>query len=157
MRIIVTGGRDWVDTLAVEAVFKEINARYGPDIVLVHGAQGGMKERRGQIVPVGLDFIAAQEAERLGWTLEPHPADWYAPCRWSCQKDHRRYHTDGSSTCPAQGPYRNMRMAAKGADLCLSWSGGSGTKHMERQARRHKIPVVRVQRGEPLPDRLDAA
>lgn len=149
MRIIVTGSRDWDDTQAVAAVLGEVDYWYGPDVTLVHGAQGGLRRRRGVLVPVGLDYLAAREAERYGWAVEPHPADWYGPCRPACPPGHRRRSARGDY-CPSAGPYRNWEMAEAGADLCLAWPGGRGTRGMEAAARRHGIPVVRVRPGEPL-------
>lgn len=87
-----------------------------PDAVIVHGAANGV------------DRIAAQEADKLGFVTEPHAADWAV-------------HGRGA------GPIRNEWMARLGADLCVAWWNGvsTGTDDMVRRARAHGIPTeVRI-------------
>jgi YspA, cpYpsA-related SLOG family len=64
MRILVTGDRHWrCDDLA-EQVLNRLLARYGPDLVVVHGGAPGVDQAFN---------VAARE---LGITVEPHVADW---------------------------------------------------------------------------------
>jgi hypothetical protein len=92
MRILVTGSRDWPwpDSLAVNLM----SAAAGTDddeITLVSGA-----------CPTGADAQAEHVAERMGWTIERHPADWT---------------THGKRA----GYLRNAAMVAAGADLCVAF------------------------------------
>lgn len=150
MRILVTGTRDWTDTRHVAGLLGEIDAHAQEPVTLLHGGQGGMVYGPHGWHARGLDFIAAQEAERYGWVLEPHPADWEGPCRPTCRPGHRKRRRDGTWVCPAAGPYRNQEMADSGADVCLAWPGGTGTADMVRRARAAGIPVVRVGPGWPF-------
>lgn len=59
--LLVTGARDWSDARLVEETLRPYSGR---DIVLIHGDC------------VGLDRIAANSGEKLGFRIEPHPADW---------------------------------------------------------------------------------
>jgi len=113
MRILVTGGRDYDDW---EAIYQEL-ARYDhhdPKPTLVHGD-----------CKTGADFLAAQIAHDLGWTLDPHPAKW---------------HIYGD---PA-GPHRNEEMAHAECDVCIVFPGGKGTADMERRARRVGMALILV-------------
>lgn len=62
----------------------------------------------------GADRAAAHIAARLGWHIQPIPADWYGPCTDMCPPRHRRTrHGGGSKTyCPAAGNYRNAKLVA---------------------------------------------
>lgn len=42
----------------------------------------------------------------------PFKATWSADCDGRCKPGHRKERADGSTFCPAQGPYRNGRMVA---------------------------------------------
>jgi YspA, cpYpsA-related SLOG family len=64
MRILITGDRHWrCDDLA-EQVLNRLLARYGPDLVVVHGGAPGV------------DQAFSVAARELGITVEPHVADW---------------------------------------------------------------------------------
>jgi hypothetical protein len=98
-RILVTGSRDWT-SLAIVITNLCIAAEGDPDVTLVHGA-----------CPTGADSIAQIYAERQGWTIERHPAQW----------------ENGRKA----GPARNRLMASLGADICLAFirnhsAGASG-------------------------------
>lgn len=75
----------------------------------------------------------------------PFVATWDADCDERCTDGHRKVRADGSTFCPAQGPYRNGRMVviAKGYHDQGSWvrvaafygePNSSGTKSCVEQA-----------------------
>ena len=111
-RVIVCGSRRWHDRNRIAWVLSELQITRGWLPLIVHGAARGA------------DRIAGEEAGRLGFLVEEHPADW------------DRY---GKRA----GHIRNEHMASLGADLCLAfWDGQStGTQGMIDAARRHNIPV----------------
>lgn len=53
----------------------------------------------------------------------PFKATWDADCDERCAPDHRKERPDGTTFCPAQGPYRNGRMVgiAKGHHEAGNW------------------------------------
>ena len=136
-RILVTGSRDWKDFARVSF---ELGLAIGEsghcleDIVIVHGG-----------CPTGADAMATRIASDYRYRTEPHPADWSAPCRPACQPGHRRQQDDGTTTCPAAGPYRNAEMVRLGANVCLAFirngsRGASGTAYLAADV---GIPVRR--------------
>jgi hypothetical protein len=74
--------------------------------------------------PRGADRIVYQEAPKLGFTVETHPADW------------DRYGRGA-------GAVRNHQMAKAGGQRCIAfWDGTSpGTKDMITRAQLFNIPV----------------
>ncbi len=107
-RVIVCGSRGWTDRDRIaDRLFY-----LPPDAIVVHGAAKGA------------DRIAAQEAEKLGLLVEPHPADW---------------NTLGKKA----GSLRNREMAMLGADLCIAfWDGRSkGTLDMMNAASNQHILI----------------
>lgn len=118
IRVLVTGGRDYTDRAAVARALSHLGAHFifgvkPEQIVLVHGAA------------TGADTLAAEEAVKLGWGVEAHPADW---------------DTHGN----AAGPIRNKEMVLLGAHYCVVFPGGSGTAHCRRLALAAHIPVIDV-------------
>jgi len=107
-RVIICGSRGWTDRKRIE----DRLFRLPPDAVIVHGAARGV------------DRIAHQEAEKAGFIIEAHPAEW------------DRYGK-------AAGLIRNKEMAQLGADLCICfWDGKSrGTLDMMEQAAACGIPI----------------
>jgi len=99
------------------------------------GAEGQMVVVSGHC-PDGADALAEQVAERWGWTVEPHPADWGRLGR-------------------VAGFERNAEMVRLGADVCLAFldhctstrclsrapHGSHGTKHCAGLAAEAGIPV----------------
>ena len=58
-------------------------------------------------------WVRAQQTPNI--TLHegaPFVATWDADCDERCAPDHRKERLDGTTFCPAQGPYRNTRMVA---------------------------------------------
>jgi hypothetical protein len=111
-RVLVCGSRGWTDRALIERVLRA----HGPAVIVHGAARGG-------------DRIAAGVAERLGWPVEPHPADW------------RRH---GKSA----GPRRNLAMLDRHPVLVIAFTllpgGTPGTRHTLTNAYRRGIPVVIV-------------
>lgn len=107
-RIIICGSRGWTDRKRIEDRLFDLPV----EAVIVHGAARGV------------DRIAHQEAEKAGFVLEPHPADW---------ERHGK----------AAGFIRNEEMASLGADLLIAfWDGRSrGTLDMMERGAAHGIPI----------------
>lgn len=113
-RVIVCGSRHWrdrkkiVDRLFYLPANTVIAVGYNPD----------------KDAPKGADRLGYQEAEKLGLTVEPHPALW---------DQHGK----------KAGFVRNREMAEAGAVLCIAfWDGlSTGTLDMMTQAVKHGIPV----------------
>lgn len=121
LRILVTGGRDYTDRSAVTRALRHLGTHFifgfhPDDIILVHGAA------------TGADTLAAEEAAKLGWRTEAHPAQW---------KQYRN----------AAGPIRNKHMVNLGAHYCLAFPGGEGTKNCRRLALQAGIPVIDIPEG----------
>lgn len=93
------------------ARIREVLAEYGEDRPVI--VTGGAR---------GADTLAFSEGRELGYDWEIHPAQW---------RDHSK----------AAGPIRNEEMAKLGADLCIAFPGGAGTRDMIRRAEAHDIPV----------------
>lgn len=107
MKVLVTGSRNWTDREAIIKAFSEYG--FESKVTLISGA-----------CPTGADAIAEELAERRGWNIERHPADW--------QKHGR-----------AAGPIRNQQMVDRKPDLVLAFilngsKGASGTVAMARKA-----------------------
>jgi hypothetical protein len=118
IRVLVTGGRDYADRAAVTRALSHLGGNFifgalPEEIVLVHGACAGA------------DTLAAEEAAKLGWRTEAHPADW---------------DTHGT----AAGPIRNKEMVSRGGHYLVAFAGGSGTAHCRRLALTAHIPVIDV-------------
>jgi hypothetical protein len=136
MRILVTGSRDLRSVEAVKAALLEVTAGHRGPHTLVHGNARGA------------DQIAAVVARRLGWQIEPHPANWAAPCRPECEKGHRRARGNGTEYCPAAGVYRNQQMVDLGADVCVAFlvagAGNVGTRDCISRAKTASLKVREV-------------
>lgn len=113
-RILVCGSRFWSDR---DLIREKLAWFYEPEahVVVVHGCAKGA------------DTIAGEEAARLGFEVEEHPAVWSAYGRRA-------------------GIVRNEEMAALGATRLLAfWDGRSrGTRDMIERAKAHGIPVTIV-------------
>lgn len=115
MRILVTGSRNWDDIEAIERALLDAGAHRTP--VVVSGA-----------CPTGADRICEDTAERWGWHVERHPAEW--------EKYGKR-----------AGFVRNAEMVALGADLCVAFirNGSKGASMTARLAEEAGIPVQRYE------------
>jgi SLOG family YspA-like protein len=117
-RVIVCGSRNWHDRERISDVLADAAVSLGTCwLTIVHGNARGA------------DRIAEQEAQKHGFFIESHPADWDAYGKQA-------------------GLLRNADMARAGADLCIAfWDGRStGTKHMIDEAQREGIPVWVVEK-----------
>ncbi len=117
MRVIVCGSREWSDRERVEYRLAELPG----DTVIVVGYDPEKK------TPRGADRFAYQGAQRLGLSVEPHPARW-------------------GELGKRAGYVRNAEMADGGAELCIAfWDGLSdGTRHMMTLAEMRGIPVEEI-------------
>lgn len=140
-RVLITGSRNWRDRNAVRSAIADAQARYGDQLIIVHGA-----------CPTGADAMADDEARALGLQVEVHPADWDT-CVDACYPDHRRPKPKGDVVhpgerpdyCPYAGPRRNAEMVATGAAECLAFirTGSRGAAHTASIAEAARIPVRR--------------
>ena len=122
MRILITGSRDWTDTLAIAMGIADarLAARLGShQVTVVHGAARGA------------DNIAATYASRNGYYVEPHPAQW---------RPYGIYN-------PQAGLIRNREMVELGADVCLAFikNGSRGATHCADLAEAAGIPTKRFE------------
>ena len=108
MRILITGSRYYRDRISLSAALAEA-AGDCPDVTVIHGNARGA------------DRTADSEARSYGFHVEPHDADWAAPCRETCRPGHRVTLPSGREYCPAAGNYRNQDMVEAGADICLAF------------------------------------
>jgi len=112
MRVIVCGGRDYSDSLAVERELDALFCAAPMDTMIV--IQGAAK---------GADELARAWAHRRLVEWKNYPADWRAHGK-------------------AAGPMRNQRMIDDGRpDLVLAFPGGRGTADMTRRAQAAGVPV----------------
>lgn len=120
MRLILTGSRDWSCPWVVKDWMLQLRETVGPPfdrVVIVHGAARG------------LDRMAHALTPTMGFSREPHPADWERFGR-------------------AAGPIRNAQMLALGADAVVGFKDGflvdlrsGGTENMIDLAMRAGVPV----------------
>lgn len=108
--VVVTGDRNWANR---ESVAKRLS-KLPPNTVLVHGDCRG------------LDTIAAEEAAKLGFAVDPHPAKWDLHGK-------------------AAGPLRNQEMLDLKPKIVIAFhpdlTTSKGTKDCVREAMRRGIPV----------------
>lgn len=94
MRVLITGSRDWTSRADISHALMELEGTlraWGEQITVVSGA-----------CPTGADRMAELVAERMGWGVERHPADW---------EQHGK----------RAGFVRNAEMVRLGADVCLAF------------------------------------
>lgn len=118
MRVLVCGGRDFVDEHLLTEALDLLHKHCGPVTVLIHGAA------------TGADSIAAawatngQLSERIH--VIPFRANW---------RKHGK----------AAGPMRNLRMLQEGKpDRVVAFAGGKGTANMVKQAEECGVPIWHV-------------
>jgi len=64
MKVLVTGGRDYMNRDRIRQVFEKLAAKY-KRVIVVHGD-----------CPTGADHIADELAKEFGFEVRPYPADW---------------------------------------------------------------------------------
>jgi hypothetical protein len=129
MRILVTGDRHWNCTDLAERVVNRLLARYGPDMVIIHGGA------------CGVDEAFAKACRKLGVVAEPHLADSKAL---------------GNVAGPARtratvGSGADMCIAVHG-----SLATSKGTKDCVREALAAGIPVFLIEDDRAIPSRIRA-
>ena len=116
MRVLVCGGRDYLDYIKVQSTLDDL--LYGKDPEQVVIIQGGAK---------GADFLSKVYAYCFGWGgihCEEYPADW---------KKHGK----------AAGPIRNQQMLDEGKpDIVVAFPGDRGTADMIERAKKAGVKVV---------------
>lgn len=129
MRVIVTGDRFWACHHLAAGIIRRLEARYGPDIVIVHGAATGVDE----------SFDTA--AMGLGIATEPHPADWERLGKRAGPIRNQAMVDAGASMCIAVHRYL---------------MNSKGTKDCCRQAIEAGIPTYLIDSDAAKPKRLRA-
>lgn len=143
MRIIVTGDRNWYAPDLAEQVLNRLILRYGPGLVIIHGAA------------TGIDRSFAEACGELEIEQEPLPARWE-------ELDHPeaviRYDGRGRPYNANAGPIRNQAMVDAGAGMCLAFhraiSASKGTKDCARRAIAAGIPTYLIDSDRAEPKRL---
>jgi hypothetical protein len=145
MRVIVTGDRRWyAPDLAVQVV-NRLLFRYGPDLVIVHGAAEG------------IDRSFAKACQALGVEQEPHPARWKElKAVGAVVRYDRRKHPYNANA----GPERNAEMVKAGAEMCVAFhrflAESRETKDCVRRAIEAGIPTYLIDSENAEPTRLRA-
>ena len=146
LRVLTTASREWPSSLngvIEEALLGAYRTAQGLSrrlMVVVGDARGGDRV---------IYMWAYQTSLRRGGLHMPerHPAHWRDDCvPGRCPvRGHRRMGKNGVTICPAQGMYRNERMVASGADLCLAFihNRSAGASHTAGLAEGAGIEVVR--------------
>lgn len=120
MRVLVCGGRDYLDEARVFAELDSIGPTY-----VMEGGQRTRDAETGEIVG-GADFFAYRWASARDVAGCTYDADWNVHGR-------------------AAGPIRNQRMLDEGKpDLVVAFPGGVGTADMVRRARKAGVPVKEI-------------
>jgi predicted Rossmann-fold nucleotide-binding protein len=113
VRVAVTGGREFDNPRLVADIFKEI-AKIAWKVTLIHGDA------------IGLDTIAAKEAQESFWWTEPYPVT------------KEEWKTYGKKA----GHLRNRKMLSESKPhILLSFPGGNGTADCVKAALSMGIPV----------------
>ena len=114
VRVLVCGGRDFVDYEQVGEVLDRIHAET-PIFAIIHGNARGADT---------CADVWATRRKADGVRCWPFPAQW-------------------SKYGKAAGPRRNQTMLGMKPDLVVAFPGGSGTADMVRRAEAAGIPVLR--------------
>jgi hypothetical protein len=129
MRILITGDRHWRCDELAEQVLNRLLARYGPDLVVVHGGAPGVDQAFN---------VAGSE---LGLTVEPHLADWRGLGNVAAPMRNREMVEAGADLCIA---------------LHRTLETSKGTKDCIRQALAAGIPVYLIEDDSVTPRRVQA-
>jgi YspA, cpYpsA-related SLOG family len=145
MRILVTGDRHWYAPDLAEQVLNRLLVRYGPGLVIVHGAT------------TAIDRSFAEACADLGIEQEAHPARRegldHPESVIRHDKRDRPYNADAGST-------RNGAMVESGAEMCLAFhraiTASRWTRDCIRRALRAGIPTYLIDSDAAVPRRLRA-
>jgi hypothetical protein len=154
-RIIVTGSRRWTDAAVLREVLDKLAQAFADDgyteLRVAHGACYPRKDpQTGRRPAKSADWLAHLWIELLPHPLtvveEAWPADWDAPCRRTCRKDHRKPNRGRAGTyCPTAGNYRNQdKLVAPGADAAAVFllDDSPGTTDCMRRLTAADIPFT---------------
>jgi len=126
-RVLVFGGRDYIDAAHVFGALDALDTRRRIDVI-VHGACGLCsclhKDCRFN-EQTGADELAEQWAWARSRHIDPHPANWHPG---------RDLAVDRSA-----GPRRNAAMVRSGIAVAVRFPGGKGSEDMARRCRDHSI------------------
>jgi hypothetical protein len=144
MRVIVTGNRQWYAPDLAEKLVNRLLRKYGPGLVIVHGAA------------TGIDQSFAEACTNLGVEQEAHPARWDdldLPGAVLRHKNGRPYNARTAAV-------RNAAMVAAGAGMCVAFHRflrqSRGTKDCVRRAIEAGIPTYLIDSKAARPRRLRA-
>jgi len=129
MRIVVTGDRFWTCNQLAVRILRRLVARYGPEIVIVHGGDPGVDE----------SFSMA--CRGLGVAAEACLSDWYRAGSPPGPKRNQAMVESGADLCIA---------------LHRSITTSTRTKDCVRQALAAGIPTFLVEDARAIPRRIDA-
>jgi len=114
MRILICGSRNYEDTPKIYRYLYSLVIEDRNRITIVHGAAKGA------------DFAAGFLGKAMGFSIDPHEADW---------PQHGK----------SAGILRNIEMLESGVDLVVYFSkdleNSKGTSHMVKIAREANVPV----------------
>jgi YspA, cpYpsA-related SLOG family len=127
MRILITGERHWTCREVAETVLNRLVARYGPNLVVIHGGACGVDQ----------SFQVA--CETMGVAVEPHLADWKGLGNVAGPARNQEMVQAGADLCIA---------------LHRSLASSKGTKDCIRQALAAGIPVYLIDGEEAAPKRI---
>lgn len=145
VRLLVTGSRKWSDknlvwraimdgVIACTPIGSRPSTHPFREMRLDHGDA------------VGLDKLAAQQAQSFGMQVVPHAANWKICDGDDCTPGHRRPRSDGTDYCPTAGHRRNQLMVDLTPTLVLAFpiggaQGSRGTFDCATRAQRAGLPV----------------
>lgn len=123
----MTGDRSWDCRELADRVVARLLARYGPEIVIVHGAAKGV------------DAAFGEAAQTAGVVVEPHPADWQQHGRAAGPIRNQEMVSAGADLCLAV--HRSLA-TSKGTKDCVTRALSAG------------IPTYLIESEEGEPRRL---
>jgi hypothetical protein len=126
-RILITGSREWDDKETLWAELDSLRARYGTELVIVHGACYPKEDESGERPEISADYLAHLWCLSRGVREEAYPANWYP----NGKLDKKAGHDRNQYMCD-KGTYRG----------CLAFPlDGNGTWDCIKRANRAGIPV----------------
>lgn len=141
VRIAAIGSRKWKSTRQTQRALRRVVEMFKPPYVLMHDGGDGAPR------------YAAVNADRMGWTIEPHEVD-PTKCTDECPppEGHRRKGGSTGSYCPLARMRALHSMLDAGADLVLAFVTAPDTRLGQAEAARRGVGVwefVTVKEGTP--------
>jgi YspA, cpYpsA-related SLOG family len=127
MRILISGDRHWYCPDLADQIVARLVKRYGPEIVIVHGAADDV------------DTSFAEAADEAGIEQEPHPARWAELGKKAGPTRNAEMVQAGADLCIA---------------CHRSLASSKGTKDCIRQALAAEIPVYLIADDLAIPRRI---